>query len=153
MNTKLFTFDTIFGAIGAFFSYLYGGWNGAMGCLILCMIADYITGCVVAGFGRSLKSKNGGLNSHIGWIGLAKKVMTLVLLAVVHVIGITIPGAEALFDIAVIGYIANEGISICENMRLMGISLGPINGLLDVLKPLEDPNKTETKEKEIKEEF
>lgn len=138
MNTKLFTFDVVWGAIGAFFSYLYGGWTGAMSCLILLMVIDYITGIVVAAFGRSAKSKHGGLDSHIGWIGLAKKVLTLVLLAVVHVIGITIPGADAIFDIAVIGYIANEGISICENMRLMGISLGPINGLLDVLKPLQE---------------
>ena len=81
MNAKLFTFDTVAGAIGTFFSYLYGGWTGAMSCLIVCMVVDYVTGLIVAGFGRSMKSKNGGLDSHIGWIGLAKKVMTLVMLA------------------------------------------------------------------------
>lgn len=145
MNSKLFTFDALTGIIGAIITYLFGGWSGALGCLLFLMAIDYISGLVVAGFGRSLKSDCGGLSSHIGWIGLAKKVMTLVLLSVVHVIGQTVPGAEAVFDIAVIGYIANEAISICENARLMGISLGPINGLLDVLKPINEKNKEEKK--------
>lgn len=143
MNEKLFTFDAITGAIGAAVSYLFGGWSGALGCLIFCMTVDYVSGLCVAGFGRSLKTPAGGLSSHIGWIGLAKKIMTLVLLAVVHVIGTTIPGAEALFDIAVIGYIANEAISICENARLLGLDLGPINGLLDTLKPMTQDKESE----------
>lgn len=146
MNGKLLTFDAVIGGLGGIAAFLYGGWSGAMTCLIFCMAVDYLSGLVVAGFGRSLKSECGGLDSHIGWIGLAKKVITLILLAVVHVIGLTVPGAEALFEIAVIGYIANEAISICENARLMGISLGPINGLLDVLKPINEKNKEEKKD-------
>lgn len=143
MNKALTIFDTVVGAIGAFFGYLYGPWTGVMSCLIVCMVIDYVTGVVVAAFGFSLKSKNGGLSSHIGWLGLAKKVGTMILLAVVHIVGLVIPGAEAVYDVAVIGYVANEVVSICENMRLMGISLGPINGLLDVLKPLNAEEKAD----------
>ena len=43
---------------------------------------DYITGLIVAASGKSLKSDNGGLSSKIGWRGLAKKCIILLLVLV-----------------------------------------------------------------------
>ena len=74
---------TVAGFCGAVIASLFGGWTYAMTVMLICMIVDYATGLVLAGvFHRSAKTKSGGLNSEVGWIGLAKKVATWVVVLV-----------------------------------------------------------------------
>ena len=50
----------ILGALGAWIAGLFGGWNSAMTTLLLFMVADYLTGLIVAAvFQRSPKSVRG----------------------------------------------------------------------------------------------
>lgn len=63
------------GAVGAFISWLFGGWSEDMLTLIILMISDYITGVIAAAFfKKSKKSENGSLSSVAGLKGLCKKV-------------------------------------------------------------------------------
>lgn len=108
-------------ALGSGVAAMLGGWDGALQVLVGFMAADYITGLVVAGvFRRSGKSETGALDSRAGFTGLARKggILLLVYLAVLldRATGETvIRTAVCLF------FIANEGLSILENLGLMGV--------------------------------
>ena len=120
------TLCTIVGVIGSMIISLLGGWDAPMQGLVICMIIDYVSGLVVAGiFHASTKSKNGALNSSSGFNGLCKKCMILFIIIVMAQIG-KIASADYLRNAAIIGFMANEIISILENAKLMGIPLPKI---------------------------
>ena len=108
---------TVGGAVGG----ALGGWDPLLSVLIGMMAADYISGVIVAVMGKSQKTEYGGLNSKVGWIGLAKKGMMLL----VVLIGALLDGAlgvDAMCRDAVCWfYVANEGLSLVENLNLMGV--------------------------------
>lgn len=123
------------GAVGGAIAALFGGWSSAMATLLIFMAADYITGIVVAGvFHKSGKSENGALESRAGWKGLCKKGMTLLFVLIAHRLDLAI-GVSYMRDAVVIGFIANELISITENAGLMGVPLpAVITKAIDILK-------------------
>lgn len=129
-------FDIGFGWVAASITYLFGGWTGVLNVLILFMVLDYVSGLAVAAFFQaSNKSPSGGLSSKAGFQGLLKKVFTLVIIVVAYKVD-TLVKAEGVIYMAVqYGYIANEGISILENLGSMGIPLPErLIDALDVLK-------------------
>ena len=74
------TICTVLGVVGGTLAAAFGGWNAALTTLVFFLSLDYLTGLLVAGvFRRSPKTKTGGLQSKIGWKGLVKKVMVLLL--------------------------------------------------------------------------
>ncbi len=112
-----------FGTVGAFLSSLFGGWDAALTTLVIFMAIDYVSGLIVAGvFKRSLKSKNGGLESKAGWKGLCKKGMILLIVLIAVRLDMAM-GTAFLKDGVVIAYIVNETISIIENAGLMGLPI------------------------------
>lgn len=123
------------GAIGAFFSSLFGGWDSALTTLVIFMAADYITGLLVAGvFHKSKKTETGVLESRAGWKGLCRKGMTLLVVLIACRLDLMM-GTNFVRDAVVIGYIANETISIIENAGLMGIPIPDvITDAIDILK-------------------
>lgn len=129
------TICTITGVIGAWIAALLGGWNSALGTLVIFMAADYITGLIVAGvFHKSGKTESGTLNSHIGWKGLCKKCVMLLFVLIAHRLDIVI-GTDYIRNTVIIGFIANELISIVENAGLMGIPLpAPIKRAIEILQ-------------------
>lgn len=70
---------TIAGVVGSFIAGLFGGWDTSLVTLLLFMGIDYITGLAVAACGKSPKSDTGRLSSKIGWRGIAKKCVSLLL--------------------------------------------------------------------------
>ena len=123
------------GAVGGAIAALFGGWSSAMATLLIFMAIDYITGMVVAGvFHKSGKSENGSLESRAGWKGLCKKGMTLLFVLIAHRLDLSI-GVSYMRDAVIIGFIANELISITENAGLMGVPLpAVITKAIDILK-------------------
>jgi toxin secretion/phage lysis holin len=114
---------SILGAVGAFISALFGGWDSALTTLIIFMAIDYLTGLIVAGvFHNSGKSETGALESRAGWKGLCRKGMTLLIVLVAVRLDIAV-GTSFIKDAVVIGYIANEALSIVENAGLMGLPI------------------------------
>lgn len=135
------TICTAIGLIGSLITSLLGGWDVPMKALVICMIIDYISGLMVAGiFHKSKKSDNGALNSSIGMKGLCKKCMVLFWVIVMAQVG-RVTNMEYLRNAVIIGFIANEFISIAENSKLMGIPLPkPIFNAIDVLTERSERN-------------
>lgn len=137
---------TMLGIVGGAIAALFGGCDAALITLVIFMGIDYITGIIVAAiFHTSNKSKNGALESGAGWKGLCKKGVTLLIILVAHRLDLVL-GINFIRETVIIGFIANEGISITENAVLMGIPMPTIiKKMLEVLK--------KTNEEKIQEEF
>lgn len=124
----------IAGIVGGFITTLLGGWDSALVTLIVFMGVDFFTGVVTAAMGRSKHTDSGGLSSKAGWIGLAKKVCTLLLIAVAVRMDILL-GTTYIRDAVCISFCLNELLSIIENATLMGIPFPPvIKKAIDVLQ-------------------
>lgn len=125
---------TVIGVIGGFIASLFGGWNTALITLVIFMIIDYISGLVVAGiFHNSKKTETGTLESKAGWKGLCRKCMTLIFVMIANRLDMVI-GSDYIKNTVIIGFIANETISIVENAGLMGVPLpAVITKAIDIL--------------------
>ena len=98
-----------------------GGWDGALQGLVAFMAADYVTGLVVAGvFRRSGKTEGGGLESHAGFLGLVRKGGILLLVFLGTLLD-SLPGGGFVRPAVCCFVMANEGLSILENLGLMGV--------------------------------
>lgn len=106
---------------GSFASNALGGWDAAMQVLVALMVADYITGVLVAAvWHKSSKSSSGTLNSVAGFKGLLKKCAILALVWI-GVLLDNATGANYIRTAVVLFFIGNEGISLLENLGLMGV--------------------------------
>ena len=126
---------TVVSAVGAFITTLLGGWSAGMTTLIMFMAIDYISGLIVAGvFNQSPKSESGALESRAGFKGLCRKGMILLVVLVAHRLDLLI-GSNYVRDAAIIGFCANELLSIIENAGLMGVPLPKaVVKAVDILK-------------------
>lgn len=130
--------DSVFAAIavaGGALAKLCGGWDASLKILIAFMAADYATGLIVAGvFKKSGKSESGALESRAGLKGLFRKGAMLAMVFVGFQLDILL-GYALIRDAVVIGFVANETISLTENIGLMGVRMPPaIQKAIDVLK-------------------
>lgn len=131
-------FLIVCGIVGGTISALFGGWNYLLTTLLVAMGVDFVTGLVVAGvFKKSQKTPNGALESNIGWKGIAKKGVTLLIVLIAHRLDLAI-GTTIIRDAVVIAFIINEVISITKNAGLMGVPVPPhIKKAIEVLKEKE----------------
>lgn len=114
---------TAFGVVGGFIASLFGGWDAALTTLVIFMGIDYVTGLIVAGvFHNSGKTESGALESRAGWKGLCRKGMTLLIVLIACRLDL-IMNTNFVRNAVVIGYIANETISIVENAGLIGLPI------------------------------
>lgn len=125
---------TAIGVVGGFIANLFGGWDAALTTLVLAMAIDYASGLIVAGvFHKSKKTESGALESRAGWKGLCRKGMSLLIVLIGHRLDLAI-GVAYIREAIIIGFIANETISIVENAGLMGLPLpAVITKAIDVL--------------------
>ena len=90
--------------------------------LMVMMAADYLTGWIVAWCGRSDKTENGGLSSKIGFVGIAKKGLIMLIVLVATLLDRAIGNTAMMFQsMCVCYYIANEGLSLLENAGALGV--------------------------------
>lgn len=110
----------IFGGIAA---WAFGGWDTALGALVMCMAVDYLSGSIVAlVFHRSSKTESGAYNSAYGIKGLFKKLLML-LFVTVGVQMDKLLGTAYIRDAVCIGFCTNEALSIVENLGLAGVPM------------------------------
>jgi len=108
-------------AAGAYIANILGGWDAMLALLVAMMAADYITGLIVAGvFKKSDKTETGKLSSDAGFKGLVKKCMVL-LLVYIAVLLDNATGAHYVRSAVLVFFIGNEGLSLLENIGLMGV--------------------------------
>lgn len=120
------------GVITGLLSYLFGGLDMLFTALLVCIAVDYITGVLAALYEKRL-------NSEIGFRGILKKVMILLIVILAQMIG-TAAGIEEVRDLVVGFYIANEGISVLENAGRMNVPV--CKGLAKYLEQLKGEKKT-----------
>lgn len=123
---------------GGMLSFFYGGLNQLLIFLLFCMIVDYFTGILA-----SLKEKK-GLNSNVGFWGLAKKFLMLIIIALLHRADIVLE-TSFLMDGALFFYIANELLSITENYGRLGLPMP--NQVKEVIAILKNKNNDKGGEK------
>ena len=124
----------VIGLVGSFLASIVGGWDTGMKTLITFMVIDYVSGLIVAGvFHNSTKTETGTLESRAGFKGLCRKGMTLLYVIVACKLDMII-GTNYIRDVVVIGFVANETISITENLGLMGVPMpSVIKKAIDIL--------------------
>ena len=128
-------FNSTVAVVATFFTYLFGGWDVAIGILIVFMCLDYATGVIVA-------YQNNLLNSEVGFKGLVKKFMILVILIVAVMLDrLMNTGTWVFRTLVCYFYIANEGISLLETVSNLGVKIP--DKLKDALVQL---NKDESEE-------
>lgn len=117
-----------FVAVGGWVGHFVGGLDSVLITLLTVMIIDYVTG-VMCG----VVEKN--LSSEIGWKGIFRKVIIVLLVGIANLIDVTVIKSGAVLRTAVIFfYISNEGISIMENAGRLGLPIP--KKLRDVLAQL-----------------
>lgn len=108
-------------AVGGGIAGVFGGWDPLIQVLSGMMVIDYLSGIVVAAMGRSAKTDYGGLSSKVGAIGLARKGLMLLVVLVAALLDAAMGTQGSVCrDAACWFYIANEGISILENVGQAG---------------------------------
>ena len=122
MPIKIFILSGV-ACVGAAITSLVGGWNGAMTTLVILMFIDYVTGIIVAGvFHNSPKCSGGALSSAVGFKGICRKFVILLIVVVACRVDLLLD-TNIIRDATCIGFCANELVSITENAGLMGIPL------------------------------
>ena len=108
-------------AAGSWVAKNLGGWDASMQVLVALMVTDYITGVLVAAvWQRSNKSASGALDSKAGFKGILKKCM-IMLMVWIGVLLDNATGVNYIRTAVVLFFIGNEGISLLENLGLMGV--------------------------------
>ena len=124
--------NIISGIIGVA-GFLIGEFDGLYKALLVLIIADYITGVIVAIVKKQLSSE-------VGAKGIARKILMLIVVAVANVLDVQIIGGGAgLRNITIIFYAANEVISLLENTGKLGLPYPP--KLLDMLEQVKNKEK------------
>lgn len=98
-----------------------GGWTDITRALVMVMAIDYATGLIVAANGKSKKTQSGKLSSAAGFKGLLKKGTILGVIALAHLVDQGVGnGSSTVRDFACWCYIANDALSILENVSALG---------------------------------
>ena len=129
------TLCAVIGIIGGVIATELGGWDTLLKALVIFIFIDYLTGLIVAGvFHASQKSETGALESRASLKGLFRKVGILLCVYMAVQLDLVI-GTDFVRNTVIISFIASEGISIVENLGLMGLPMPMILvNALDVLK-------------------
>lgn len=120
----------VFTGVGGWLGYFLGGYDGLLYALIVFMVVDYITGVMCA-----INDKK--LSSAVGFKGICRKVLILMLVGIANLLDVTIIGTGAVLRTAVIFfYLSNEGVSLLENTGHLGLPIP--EKLKEILAQLHD---------------
>jgi toxin secretion/phage lysis holin len=123
-------------AVGAtLLQFLFGGWSAPLQILVAVVTIDYITGLGAAFAGKRLDSRIGGR-------GIVKKVGYFVLVALAHLLDKGTGMSAPVLQTATIWYlVANEGLSITENLGEIGVPIP--QAIQEALRRLKDEGVSE----------
>ena len=107
--------------------YLLGGIDIAIQSLLIVIVIDYLTGIASAIYNKELSSK-------IGFKGIIKKFSYLLIVALSVVIDNLLGQSGLIRTLVIYFFVANDGLSIIENMAEMNIKLP--QKLIDALEQI-----------------
>jgi len=120
--------NNVISILATYFIYLVGGIDVAFISLVVIMALDYITGILSAIYNKKLNSK-------IGYKGILKKASYLLVIALGVILDKLLGQTGSVRTLVIYFFVANDGISILENVGEMNIPLPKkLKELLDQLK-------------------
>ncbi|CAM3494005.1 phage holin family protein [Saccharibacillus brassicae] len=121
-------------AVGAVVGCLLGGLNVMVTLLLVLIIVDWATGLAAAWV-------RGELRSRVGYFGIVRKAAIFVVVAVAHLVDQALGDLHMFRDAVIFFYLANELLSVIENVGKMGVPMPPI--LRDAVRIFESRTKPE----------
>ena len=133
---------TAAGAVLGWIVNVIGGWSEDLTTLLIFMAVDLGLGLIIAAvWKKSPKSETGSLSSWSAWKGLCRKGAALLVILIAYRLDVTL-GVNYIRTAVIIAFIVNEGISILENLGIMGVKYPEaLKKALDILT--DKSNKTE----------
>ena len=98
------------------FIYLMGGFDIALQSLIIVIVIDYLTGIASAIYNKEVSSK-------VGFKGIIKKFCYLLVVTLSVVVDNLTGQSGIIRSLVIYFFVANDGISIIENMAEMNVKL------------------------------
>lgn len=104
--------------VGGLVGQWLGGWDGFLLCLTAFVVIDYLTGFLAAAW-------QGRLSSAQGFRGILKKMLIFIVVGIGHLLDTTLLGGAGapLRSAMIFFYLANEGLSILENLAVLGVPI------------------------------
>lgn len=139
-NLNFMEFKSILAVIGGVLGAVIGGMDGCVYALVVFIIIDYITGICVAIIEKKLSSE-------VGAHGIMKKMAMVLVIGVANIIDVyIIKEGSTIRSMAAFFYLANEGISILENVSKLGLPVPKkLKDILIQLKETDDNEGTPAK--------
>ena len=100
--------SSVIGAVGGFAVWFLGGIDTLLITLVTFIALDYVTGVIRAVYEKKLSSS-------VGYRGIIKKVLMLIMVGVSVSLQNILPQGVPLREMTVMFFIANEGFSVLEN--------------------------------------
>ena len=119
--------NNVFSVILTTIIYLLGGIDIALQSLLIVIVIDYLTGIASAIYNKELSSK-------MGFKGIIKKFSYLLVVALSVVIDKLLGQSGLIRSLVIYFFVANDGLSIIENMAEMNIKLP--QKLIDTLEQI-----------------
>ena len=119
--------SNVFSVILTTIVYLLGGIDIALQSLLIVIVIDYLTGIASAIYNKELSSK-------IGFKGIIKKFSYLLVVALSVIIDNLLGQSGLIRSLVIYFFVANDGLSIIENMAEMNIKLP--KKLIDALEQI-----------------
>ena len=108
--------QTMLTCVGGWLGWFLGGFDGLMMTLIIFMLLDYVTGVMCAFAEKKLSSA-------VGFRGIFRKALILLLVGAAQLIDANITGTAILRSAVIFFYLANEGVSVTENASRLGLPI------------------------------
>lgn len=137
-----FTVTAVLSALLGYLASFLGGFDSLMITLLILIVVDYITGVIGAVYEKKLSSS-------VGYKGIIKKVIMLLVVGVAVALQRILPQGLPLREMTILFFIANEGLSVFENAARVIPVPDKLKSVLLQLR--EKSDNTDKKDKEPKE--
>lgn len=128
-------FKILVSMVGFGVGILLGDMSGPLWVLLAFMTLDYVTGITLAFIQKRISSE-------AGFQGFLKKIGILILVAIGHMLDVyVLQGGSAFREMVIFFFLANEGISILENLGGIGVPIP--NGIRKALEGLNNESEEE----------
>lgn len=123
-------------------TFLIGTPNAAIHALLVLNVLDYISGFTAS-------AMKGKISSKVGFRGIIKKFLFWFLVAGCHWVDLALSQPDTLRNIAVLGLVMNEIVSITENLGKAGVPIpAGVTRMIDSLKGKGDENAKKISDRE-----
>ena len=124
------TMQYVITGIGGFIGWFLGGVDGFLYAFLMFVVVDYLTGLMAAYIQKKISSE-------VGFRGICRKVAIFCLIGIAHILDAQVIQSGSVLRTAIVFfYLSNEGISILENVTIIGLPVP--QKLRDVLEQIRD---------------